>query len=204
MDDVEKIELEHDQLMNFCESMAAKETEAASDAGKRRKEIGDFLEKTGVQSKALAQIRSAMKLKKEGDRMDWLRSMEKMLPMVGSHIRGQGTMEMDLGSEGDGNTPEGFEKGGKFENDAFALGEQAFKDGKDFEKCPFRSEKDQVKASLWKQGFKKAEAAAGDEEAVEIEDDMTDEEVSELAKEMDEGLEGDDNLVKPNFGGQAG
>lgn len=204
MDDVEKIELEHDQLMNFCESMAAKETEAASDAGTRRKEIGDFLEKTGLQSKALAQIRSAMKLKKEGNRLDWLRSMEKMLPMVGSHIRGQGTMEMDLGSEGDGNTPEGFEKGGKFENDAFALGEQAFKDGKDFEKCPFRSEKDQVKASLWKQGFKKAEAAAADEEPVEIEDDMTDEEVSELAKEMDEGLEGDDNLVKPNFGGQAG
>jgi hypothetical protein len=92
---VEKeINLDHDHLIGKCAQWADEESERASDAGKTRQDIGQFLEKTGVNSKALANVRGAMKQKKEADRLDWLRSMEQLLPMAAAHIRGQSTGDM--------------------------------------------------------------------------------------------------------------
>jgi hypothetical protein len=99
MSEESKITINHDQLMNAHTKWAVEESDAASDAGRRRKEMGDFQEKTGVHKKALSHIRAGLKLKKEGDRLDWLRSMEIMLPMVADHIRGQGTQEMSFDEE---------------------------------------------------------------------------------------------------------
>lgn len=98
----EKVEVEsevnisHDKLIGKAEQWAKEEAERASSAGETRQDIGAFLEETGVHSKALAHIRSGLKLKKESARLDWLRSMELMLPMAADHIRGQSTAELPM------------------------------------------------------------------------------------------------------------
>lgn len=93
----DEITVTHDDLMSHHEKWAMGEKSAASDAGERRQQIGAFAEKHGIENKALSQIRAGLKIKNEGKRLDWLRSMEAMLPMAANHIRGQSTQEMDLG-----------------------------------------------------------------------------------------------------------
>ena len=39
-------------------------------------------------------MRTGLKIVKDGARMDWLRSMEAILPMVSAHIRGETTPDM--------------------------------------------------------------------------------------------------------------
>ena len=99
-----EITVRHDDLIGKHEQWAAAEKDAASDAGERRQQIGEFAEKHGIENKALSQIRAGLKIKNEGKRLDWLRSMQKMLPMAADHIRGQSTADMDFG----GNPP-GFD-----------------------------------------------------------------------------------------------
>jgi len=95
----QEITVDHDQLMDAHHKWAKNEGDRASDAGTDRVEIGKFLEKTGIHGKALSAVRAGMKLKKDASKLDWLRSMEALLPMVADHIRGQATSEMDLSGE---------------------------------------------------------------------------------------------------------
>lgn len=92
-----EITVTHDALLSNHQKWAVGEKNAASTAGERRQQIGAFAEQHGIENKALSQIRAGLKIKNEGKRLDWLRSMEAMLPMAANHIRGQGTVEMDLG-----------------------------------------------------------------------------------------------------------
>lgn len=207
MSDVQEINLEANELFEFHDKIAKEEGDAASDAGERRQAIGAFAEKTGVNNKALSQIRSGLKIKKEGKRLDWLRSMEIMLAHVSKRIRGESTMEMDLDGDQEPRVPD------EYVNDQFALGERDFGLGYERHQSPYRGEMDQVKKSLWEQGWDKAKAAAESDEAPTPEatepdhagdmgeGDMTPEEVEAAAGEMDaaeaEFDDGDDGTIIP-------
>lgn len=190
MTEESEITLEHDQLMGFHEKMAAAEGEAASDAGTRRQEIGAFIEKTGVHKKAFSQIRAGLKIKKEGDKLDWLRSMELMIGMAGAHIRGQSTAEMDFEAD-DPRIPE------QFTNDAEGLGRYDFGRGYERHQSPFRGELDQVKKGMWERGW---DDAAEKQILSEQSEEMTADEVNELAADMDQAtdaMDEDDDAVVP-------
>lgn len=88
--------VEYDTLIDAHSKWASAEQDAASDAGERRQQIGAFAEKHNVENKALSQIRAGLKIKNEGKRLDWLRSMEAMLPHAAQFIRGNATAEMDF------------------------------------------------------------------------------------------------------------
>ena len=101
-DEVTDIDLEHDQLIGQISARNREDGERASSAGESRAEVKAFLEDTGVHPKAFAAIRAGMKIKKEAQQLDWLRSLEIMLPMVAAEIRGQSTADM---FEGDAPEP---------------------------------------------------------------------------------------------------
>lgn len=94
--DQPEISVDHDQLIDATSKWAQEDADRASSAGETRQRIGEFIEETGVNSKALSHIRAGLKLKKESARLDWLRSMELMLPMVAAHIRGQSSGELPI------------------------------------------------------------------------------------------------------------
>ena len=95
MSDEEGINLDFDEVINFHEEMARQEGDANSDAGTRREAIGKFREGQGLQPKAFSQFRAGMKIKKPGDRADWLRSWEALIEVARDAIRGN-QPEMDL------------------------------------------------------------------------------------------------------------
>ena len=88
MTDETEISVTHDALIDNHEKWAAAEKNAASDAGESRQKIGAFAEKTGVENKTLSQIRAGLKIKNDGKRRDWLRSMQIMLPMAADPTMG--------------------------------------------------------------------------------------------------------------------
>ncbi len=94
-----EISVTHDDLIDSHEKWAAAEKNSNAKAGERRQEIGAFAERVGVEGKALSQIRAGLKIKNDGKREDWLRSMEVMLPMAANHIRGQGSGDLPLEPE---------------------------------------------------------------------------------------------------------
>lgn len=94
-----QITVDYESLITNHSKWAAGEASDASRAGERRQQIGQFAEAKGVENKALSQIRAGLKIKNEGKRMDWLRSMEVMLPLAAQVIRGNSTMEMNLDPE---------------------------------------------------------------------------------------------------------
>ena len=89
-----EITIDHDSLINQISARNSEDGERASSAGESRAEMKAFLEDTGIHNKAFSHIRAGMKIKKESQRLDWLRSMEVMLPMVAAEIRGQSTPDM--------------------------------------------------------------------------------------------------------------
>ena len=89
-------EIEHDRLIGFIEARNREDSERASDAGESRQLIGEFIESTGMNSKALAWCRQILKAKTQAKQMDIIMSMEKALPMIRDHVSGQGTAEMEL------------------------------------------------------------------------------------------------------------
>lgn len=94
-----QITVDYDSLITAHQRWALGEQDAASDAGERRQAIGAFAEAKGVENKALSQIRAGLKIKSEGKRLDWLRSMEAMLPLAAQAIRGNSSKEMDFDTD---------------------------------------------------------------------------------------------------------
>lgn len=91
-------DVDHDTLIDFTLARNAEDAKRASDAGETRQAIGAFIDKTNLHPKAYAQARAILKqaAKHQGKAVDWIRSLKHVLPMVESHITGQGTLEMDL------------------------------------------------------------------------------------------------------------
>lgn len=91
--------VDYDEFINAHEAWAAGESDAASDAGKRRQEMGEFQKRTNLQSKAMNQVRAGLKIKKEGERKDWFRSLKVLMSEIEPLVMGQGTSEMPLEDE---------------------------------------------------------------------------------------------------------
>lgn len=96
-------DIDHDALISFAADRNKEDKNRASSAGESRQKIGDFLEKTGMNSQALSWSRSILKKldKNEGQAkaMDVISSLKKVLPMIEAHVRGQGQGTMDLDEE---------------------------------------------------------------------------------------------------------
>lgn len=96
-------DVDHDRLISFAAARNEEDAERASSAGESRQLIGEFLEDTGMNGKALSWLRVILKQRKTDKAMDIIRSLEHGLPMVKQHLGGQQS-EMDLASgktEGD-------------------------------------------------------------------------------------------------------
>lgn len=86
--------IEHDELIDFCEARNREDRNRASSAGESRQKIGEFLDETGMNGKALGWSRQILKIADKGGdgqakAMDVILSMEKALPMIKSHVGGQ-------------------------------------------------------------------------------------------------------------------
>lgn len=89
----DEIEVEADELIQTIQTFNQEDGERASDAGETRQEIGEYTERTGINTKAFANMRSLMKMKKETDQLDYIRSMETIFPMIAKHIRQSATVD---------------------------------------------------------------------------------------------------------------
>jgi len=89
----DEIEVEADELIQTIETFNQEDGERASDAGDTRQEIGEYLERTGINSKAFANMRTLLKMKKETDQLDYMRSMEAIFPIIARHIRKNATVD---------------------------------------------------------------------------------------------------------------
>ena len=93
-------DIDHDRLIAEIDRMARGEYARASDASESAAVTKEFLELTNLNGQALSWLKSIVKKmpKKDGQMkaMDVIRSLEVGLPMVKSHVAGQGSMEMDL------------------------------------------------------------------------------------------------------------
>lgn len=101
-------DIEHDRLIAFCAARNAEDRDRASDAGESRQVIGEFIEETGMNGKALSWARQILKVadKRDGQAkaMDIILSLKKALPMIEAHVAGQGTPDM-FPEEGDDDQP---------------------------------------------------------------------------------------------------
>jgi hypothetical protein len=98
-------DVDHDRLISFASARNEEDAERASSAGESRQLIGEFLEDTGMNGKALSWLRVILKQKKTEKAMDIIRSLEHGLPMVKQHLGGQQS-EMDLDAD---DPPETFD-----------------------------------------------------------------------------------------------
>lgn len=92
-------DIDHDTLIGKAAAHNMEDAERASSAAETRQDIGEFIEATGLNKKAYSVLRQIMKAgdKSQDKAMDIIRSLEKGLPMIKSHISGQ--MEMPLPEE---------------------------------------------------------------------------------------------------------
>lgn len=87
--DPEPLDIEHDELLTEIIDRNREDSDRASSAGTSRAAIKQFLETTGMNSKAFSWCRAILKQKKYSQRMDIIRSLEEALPMVKAHVIGQ-------------------------------------------------------------------------------------------------------------------
>lgn len=94
--DGDEINVDPGEFFQMHDAWTAAEGDANSDAGTRRQEMGAYQKKTGVNGKAFSQVRAGLKMKKETDRLDWLRSMKILLGIAEQRIRSESSDEMDF------------------------------------------------------------------------------------------------------------
>ena len=75
-------EVDASQVIGAMREFNNEDSERASDAGESRQRIGAFLEQTKLNAKAFSHLRMGLRIKKESNRLDWLRSLKMMLPMI--------------------------------------------------------------------------------------------------------------------------
>jgi hypothetical protein len=89
-----KITINADEILEKHGHWSSGEASDGSNAGKRREAIGAYAEKCGIENKAFSQFRAGMKIKNDGKRKDWLRSLELLLAVAEREIFAN---EPDLG-----------------------------------------------------------------------------------------------------------
>lgn len=86
--------LDADEFIDFSIERNREDRKRAESAGESRQKIGEFLDETGMNGKALSWSRQILKISDKGDdgqskAMDVILSLEKALPMVKAHVSGQ-------------------------------------------------------------------------------------------------------------------
>lgn len=81
-----KIQVNGDELLTKHNEWAKGEASDSSSSGTRREAIGAYAEKCGLENKALSQFRAGLKIKNDGKRKDWLRSMQILLNIAEREI----------------------------------------------------------------------------------------------------------------------
>lgn len=96
-------DVDHDRLIGFIEARNREDRERSSSAGESRQLIGEFIEDTGFNGKALSFLRQIKKTAEKDNGQakaaDIIRSLKHGLPMIENDILGQGTAEMDFGDD---------------------------------------------------------------------------------------------------------
>jgi hypothetical protein len=87
------LKVDADRLVSSLQVWKSSERDRASDAGEMRQEIGQYLEDTGLNNKALSIARGLDKLS-EDKRADTLRSLDHVLTILRPHWDGQSTVDM--------------------------------------------------------------------------------------------------------------
>lgn len=94
-------QVEHDELIDQMEARMREEHARGSDASESAAKVNLFIEKTGLNTQAFSWGKTILKKlpKKDGQAkaMDVIRSLKTIIPMLESHVGGQGTVEMSLG-----------------------------------------------------------------------------------------------------------
>lgn len=103
--DTPKIVINRDEILTKHEAWTTGEASSSSDTGTRREAIGSYCEKNGIENKAFSQFRAGMKIKNDGKRRDWVRSMQLLLPVAERVVFGNQD-EMELSDQDDGTTDE--------------------------------------------------------------------------------------------------
>lgn len=93
--------LDADELVTFAVERNREDRKRAESAGESRQKIGEYLDETGMNGKALSWCRQILKVNDKGDdgqakAMDIIMSVEKALPIIKQHVSGQGTLEMSF------------------------------------------------------------------------------------------------------------
>lgn len=79
--DPEELNLEYDNVVDTTSAFNSADSARASDAGATRQKIGEFIEETGVNSKAYSHYRQMTKMKKVEQKRDYLRSMSVLVEL---------------------------------------------------------------------------------------------------------------------------
>jgi hypothetical protein len=87
-------QVEHDEFMDFVGARNAEDSKRASSAAESRQKIGEFLDETNLNGKAVSIARQILKIKDEDKQADLIRSLDAVLPMVKLHVSGQSTPDM--------------------------------------------------------------------------------------------------------------
>jgi hypothetical protein len=98
-------DIEADALIDFISARNRDDRRAASISGESRAAIKEFLDETGMNSKALSWCRAIVKTLDKDDgqakAMDVIRSLKKALPMIEQHVTGNTTADMFDGMTAD-------------------------------------------------------------------------------------------------------
>jgi hypothetical protein len=83
------------EVLEVMGDFNTRDGERASDAASDRQEIGQYLEKTGLNKKAFSHGRMVLRMKKPTDRADWLRSMRVLFPIIEAEIEKQTSLDLE-------------------------------------------------------------------------------------------------------------
>ena len=104
-DEGKELDFDADKFIDFALERNSEDRGRAEDAGASRQKIGQFIDQTGINGKALSWGRQILKVndKKNGEQkaIDIILSLEEVLPAVKNHVLGQGTGQLGLGDPAD-------------------------------------------------------------------------------------------------------
>lgn len=93
--------IDYDTFIDHHADQIEHEDAASSEMGSARAKRKEFLDETNLHSKAVSAMRVGLKIKKEQDRVAWVKSMKALLPLVEQRITGNVTQDMFEGGSGD-------------------------------------------------------------------------------------------------------
>lgn len=91
----EPIRIETDKMIKKVDQWEKAEAAAGQAAGTRREAIGKFVEDAGLHNKAFSHFRTARKIKDDGKKRHYLRTMQALIPVLEAELDAQDQMDLD-------------------------------------------------------------------------------------------------------------